>query len=374
LDTAAAGRSSVATLRAAAAHAEREATLGAYVAQAEARPVLEQGREALGRLVGVPADGVAFVESAEAANRALLDVWPLAPGDVVAVVPSEWGLNLHAFAERGLRVTQLAVDPGGVLDLAGLDRLLTTNPPAFVHLTQVTSHRPLVQPVAAAATLCRAVGVPLWVDAAQALGHVDTACGADVVYATSRKWLTGPRGVGMIGVAQAWWDALRVNPAELIRSDGDAPSPVRYLESGEANVAGRVGLCNAVREFIDDGPEAVWRRLSHVGRQTRAALADLPGWAVVAAPDGAGSSAGSSGNAGSSQDAGSAITALRPLDGQSVKETRTRLLAEHGIVTSAGHPARAPLEMTEWLLRVSPHVDCTPDDLARLRKALQSLS
>jgi hercynylcysteine S-oxide lyase len=53
-----------------------------------------------------------------------------------------------------------------------------------------------VQPVAAAAALCRAAGVPLWVDAAQALGHVDAACGADAVYATSRKWLTGPRGVG----------------------------------------------------------------------------------------------------------------------------------------------------------------------------------
>ena len=35
LDTAAAGRSSVATLRATAAHAEREATVSAYVAQAE---------------------------------------------------------------------------------------------------------------------------------------------------------------------------------------------------------------------------------------------------------------------------------------------------------------------------------------------------
>jgi hercynylcysteine S-oxide lyase len=38
LDSAAAGRSSVATLRATAAHAEREATVGAYVAQAEAGP------------------------------------------------------------------------------------------------------------------------------------------------------------------------------------------------------------------------------------------------------------------------------------------------------------------------------------------------
>jgi hercynylcysteine S-oxide lyase len=133
-------------------------------------------------------------------------------------------------------------------------------------------------------------------------------------------------------------------------------------------------LCNAIHEFLEDGPEAVWRQLGHVGRQTRQALADLPGWAVLPAPsDIAPDGPGSAQAAGSAQTAGSAITALRPVDGQSVKDTRNRLLSEHGIVTSACHPGRAPLEMTDWLLRVSPHVDCTPDDLARLRKALQPL-
>ena len=49
-DTAAAGRSSIATLRAAAAHAERESVVGAYVAQAEAEQVIEQGRADLANL------------------------------------------------------------------------------------------------------------------------------------------------------------------------------------------------------------------------------------------------------------------------------------------------------------------------------------
>ena len=88
----------------------------------------------------------------------------------------------------------------------------------MVHLTQVTSHRGLVQPVAEAAALCRAAGVPLWVDAAQALGHVDTACGADAIYATSRKWLTGPRGVGVIGVAEPWWDRLKISASGPVRA------------------------------------------------------------------------------------------------------------------------------------------------------------
>ena len=50
LDSAAAGRSSRATLAATAAHAEREATTGAYAAAAEAEPVLAAGQAGLARL------------------------------------------------------------------------------------------------------------------------------------------------------------------------------------------------------------------------------------------------------------------------------------------------------------------------------------
>ncbi|HEX5303094.1 MAG TPA: hypothetical protein VFW50_39485 [Streptosporangiaceae bacterium] len=53
LDTAAAGRSSRAVLAAAAAHAEREAQTGGYVAAAEAEPVLAEGRAALGKLLRI---------------------------------------------------------------------------------------------------------------------------------------------------------------------------------------------------------------------------------------------------------------------------------------------------------------------------------
>jgi pyridoxal 5-phosphate dependent beta-lyase len=358
LDTAAAGRSSAATLAASAAYAEREVTRGAYVAQAEAAPVLDAGRAELAALLGVPAAGLAFTESAESALDALLAAWPLRPGDTVAVAASEWGPNLHAFTERGLRLAEIPADAGGVADLTALERMLADKPPAVVHLDQVTSHRTLVQPVAAAAALCRAAGVPLWVDAAQALGHVDAACGADAIYATGRKWLTGPRGVGVLGVAEPWWDALRIPVSDLIAQTRPAgTSPLWLLMAREANVAAWVGLCTAVAEFTAVGPARVWDRLAAVGRLTRETLADLPGWSVTA-PAGA----------------GSAITALRPANGQDVPAVRARLLAEHAIVTTAGAPARAPREMTRPLLRISPHVDCTPEDLSRLRHALQALA
>ena len=359
LDTAAAGRSSLATLAATAAHAEREATSGAYVAQEEAEPLLAEGRANLARLLGVPAGGVAFVPSAQAALDTLLAIWPLREGDAVAVVPSEWGPNLDAFAAKGLRVTEVAAHGDGAVDLDALERMLAGNtpggPPAAVHLVQVTSHRGLVQPVAEAAARCRAAGVPLWVDAAQALGHVDTACGADAIYATSRKWLTGPRGVGVLGVAGPWWDRLRITAPELEKSIRPPDSsPLWLLDATEANVAAWVGLCTAVAEYLAAGPNRVWARLAEVGRQTREALAGLPGWAVadpVAAP--------------------SAIVALRATNGQDIGKTRSGLLP--GIVTTAASTLRAPRDMTEPLLRVSPHVDCTAGDLDRLRQALLAL-
>ena len=361
LDCAAAGRSSRATLAATAAHAEREATIGAYVAAAEAGPVLAEGLARLGDLLGVPAAGVTFVPSAEAALGTLLAIWPLREGGTVAVAPAEWGPNLHAFAALGLRITEIATVGDGAADLAALERILAGAPtrrPALVHLTQVTSHRGLVQPVAQAAALCRAAGVPLWVDAAQALGHVDTACGADAIYATGRKWLTGPRGVGMIGVAEPWWDRLRISAPDLIADSRPADSsPLWLIGATEDNVAAQIGLCTAVAEYLQAGPARVADRLAEVGRQTRQALAGLPGWQVADPPD-----------------VPSAIVALRAANGQDIPRTRARLLEEHGIVVTAGAVTRAPRDMTEPLLRISPHVDCTPEDLARLRQALLALA
>ena len=382
LDTAAAGRSSLATLAATAAHAEREAMAGAYVAAAEAAPVLAAGRAELARLLGVPAAGLAFVPNAEVALEALLLAWPFSEGDTVAVVRSEWGPNLHAFGVRGLRVTEIATADDGAVDLAGLESMLASAPPTLVHLTQVASHRPLVQPVAAVAALCHAAGVPLWVDAAQALGHVDTACGADAIYSTSRKWLTGPRGVGLIGVTERWWSQLTISASPLMAQARPADSsPLWLLEAGEANVAAWIGLCNAVQEYVQADPPRIWQRLAEVGQQTRQALADIPGW-TIAAPAALASNRGprlpapgtfaglpASGVA-SAEPSASAITSLRATHGQGITASRTRLLEEYGIVTTAAVVARAPRDMTESLLRISPHVDCTPEDLARLREAL----
>jgi pyridoxal 5-phosphate dependent beta-lyase len=351
VDSAAAGRSSFATIQAVTDHLHLEAEVGAYIAQASADAVLTALRGDVANLLGVETDGVAFVESASAALQALLGAWPLPDHAQVAVAPSEWAPNLAAFAARGLDVVELPTDGAGVVDPDGLGRLLAISRPALVHICQVAAHRGLVQPVADLARVCRAADVPLWVDAAQALGHVDVATDADVVYATSRKWLCGPRGVGMLGIASQWWPSLRVRHHVLAPIDEGV---ARALESDDAHIAGRVALATSIRQLRDIGASTVWQRLDEVGRLTRAALLDLPSWSVLDAN-------------------GTAITALRPTRGQDVAIVRARLLDEYGILATASTPARAPRDMTEPLLRLSPHVDCSSDQLGMIRTALHAI-
>ena len=348
LDSAACSRQSHRVLEAVAHHARHEAELGGYVAEATAEDLLQQGRSVIGGLVGMAAADVVFVESAQAALAALLTGWRLPAGARVACLPGEYAPNAAQLRAAGLSVEHLPVDDLGRADLDGVARLLAADPPRVVHLTHVASHRGVVQPAAEVAALCREAGVPLVLDAAQSLGHVDTDLGADVVYSTSRKWLAGPRGVGLLCVRPAVTAAL----TPLLTPPDDVP-PLRALESGEAHVAGRVGLVLAVGEHLAAGPVRVHERLAALGRTAREVLEGVAGWGVV-----------------EPLDEPTATTTLRPPDGVDVVTTRARLLTEHGIVTTAIGPQRAPDEMTGPVLRVSPHLDATVDDLEALAAAL----
>jgi hercynylcysteine S-oxide lyase len=195
------------------------------------------------------------------------------------------------------------------------------------------------------------LGLPLVVDAAQALGQVDCSAGADVIYASSRKWIAGPRGVGVLAVRPDLMQKLspRLPPPEWAAS----LSNVQKLELGEANIAARVGFSIAVGEHVASGPAAVRARLAEVGRISRTVLADVAGWRVAELVD-----------------EPSAITTLVPTDGADPAQIRGWLIAERRIVTTYAGIQRAPLELTTPVLRISPHVDTTVDDLETFAAAL----
>jgi hercynylcysteine S-oxide lyase len=349
LDSGACSRQSFAVIDATAQHARHEAEVGGYVAAEAAAPVLDAGRAAIGALTGMTGDDVVFTTGSNNALDILLSSWP---GErTIACLPGEYGPNLAIMAANGFQVSALPADGDGRLVVDDAARQLADNPPALVHLTALASHRGLAQPLAALAAVCGELGVPLVVDAAQALGQLDCAVGAAAVYSSSRKWIAGPRGVGMLAVRPELVERLR---PRLPPPEWGLPSTVmERLAHGEANVAARVGLSVALGEHLAAGPEQIRDRLAEVGRLTREALAEVSGWRVVEPAD-----------------EPTAITTLAPVDGAGPQKVRAWLAAERGIVTTYAEVQRAPFEMTAPVLRASPHVDSTAADLAQFAEAL----
>jgi hercynylcysteine S-oxide lyase len=349
LDSAACSRQSFAVMDAAAQHARHEAEVGGYVAAEAASPALDAGRAAIGALTGMSGSDVVFTTGSNDALDILLSSWS---GErTVACPPCEYGPNLAVMAANGFQIRPLPADGDGRLAVDGAARRLADDPPALVHLTPLASHRGLAQPLAEFAEVCRDLGLPLVVDAAQALGHLDCAVGAAAIYSSSRKWMAGPRGVGMLAIHRDL--AQRLRP-RLLPPEWGLPIPVmQSLELGEANVAARVAYSVALGEHLAAGPGQIRSRLAEVGRMTRTALADVNGWKVV-----------------EPLDEPTAITTLAPVAGADPQKVRAWLIAQRGIVTTYAEVQRAPFEMATPVLRASPHVDTTAEDLDQFAEAL----
>jgi pyridoxal 5-phosphate dependent beta-lyase len=350
LDSAACSRQSFAVIDAAARHARHEAEVGGYPAAEAAQPVLDAGRTAVAALAGMPEAEVVFTTGSLHALDLLLSSWPLG-GQTLACLPGEYGPNLALMAAHGFARRTLPTDDEGRVTVDEAAISLAADPPDLVHLTAVASHRGVVQPLPQIARLCSELGLPLVVDAAQALGQVDCAVGVDAAYASSRKWMAGPRGVGVLAVRPTLMQRLRprLPPPEWATS----LSVAQRLELGEANVAARVGFSVAIGEHVASGPASVRARLAEVGRASRSVLADVRGWRVV-----------------ESVDEPSAITTLAPVDCADTVKIRAWLIAERRILTTSAGIERAPGELTAPVLRISPHVDTTNDDLATFAAAL----
>lgn len=351
-DSGACSRQSFAAIDAAATHARHEAEVGGYVALDAAAPALDAGRAAVAALTGLPSANVIYTSGSGNALDLLLSSWP---GErTVACLVGEYGPNLAVMAANGFEVRALAVDGAGRLDVDAAARQLAADPPAIAHLTALASHRGVAQPLAEFAAVCRPAGIPLVVDAAQALGHLDCNVGVTAMYSSSRKWLAGPRGVGVLALADEL--AQRLQPRVPPPSWGLGIPAVQMLDGVESNAAARIGFSVAIGEHLAAGPEHVRARLAEVGGLSRQVLADTPGWRVV-----------------ESVDEPTAITTLEPVDGADPTTVRARLIAEHGIVTTACDVVRAPFEMTKPVLRISPHVDTGVDELEQFAEALRAV-
>jgi cysteine desulfurase/selenocysteine lyase len=274
-------------------HLRLEADIGGYEAQAAAADRLARTYTAVAELIGARPEDVALVDSHTTAWNAAVQALPVAEGERVLLTRAEYGANaitLLRLRERtGCELVLVDDDADGQVDLAAFEQALAAGPVAFASLVHVPTGSGLVNPAEDVGRLCRAAGVPLVLDACQSVGQLPVdveAIGCDVLAASGRKFLRGPRGTGFLYVRPELLPRLRPVQVDLHSAAWVAPEryevrdDVRRFELFEANIAARIGLGVAVDHALGWGLDAIAARAAAMAEGLRACLEVVDGVTV----------------------------------------------------------------------------------------------
>ncbi len=273
-------------------HLDLESRVGGYEAEALARRRIEATYDAVAALVNGHRDEIALVENATVAWRTAFYGLRFGPGDRILTSVAEYASNYIAYlqtvARTGAIVEVVPDDPDGQLDVAALGRMIDDRV-RLVAVTHVPTNGGLVNPAAAIGRVARAAGVPFLLDACQSVGQIPIdvdAIGCDMLSATGRKYLRGPRGTGFLWIRRSFWD--RVEPPMLdlhaatwvARDRYELRGDARRYENWEADVAARIGLGVAVDYALSLGIEEIALRVATLADRLRGRLAEIPGVTV----------------------------------------------------------------------------------------------
>ncbi|MBO2448220.1 aminotransferase class V-fold PLP-dependent enzyme [Actinomadura barringtoniae] len=345
-----------------------ESTIGGYEAAEVSADAVERFYDAIAGLIGAGRDEIAYIENATRAWDMAFYAIPFRTGDRILTTTSEYASNAIAYiqiaAARGVSVEVVPDDEHGTISLEALEAELAKGGVRLVAINHIPTHNGLVNPAAEVGRLARAAGALYLLDACQSVGQLPVdvnEIGCDMLSATGRKFLRGPRGTGFLYVRRDVLPGLKPPFLDLLsaewtgRESYELRDDARRFETWERYVAGQIGLGVAADYAVRLGLDAVHDRVGGLAARLREALAAKPG--VTLLDRGAHRS-------------GLVTFTLAGHESAAVKAA----LREHGVnvSTTDGSHQRFDAHAVPSAVRASPHYYNTEEEVERLVAALPS--
>ncbi|MEV8515559.1 aminotransferase class V-fold PLP-dependent enzyme [Dactylosporangium sp. NPDC051484] len=234
-----------------------------YTPSRRARQLLDAARESAAGVLGVRPDELHFTAGGtDAVRRAVAGVRRSRERRLVVHTAVEHSAVIKAAGDDAVSVP---VSRTGVVDLTALESALDSPEVALAAVQSANHEVGTVQPVAAAAGLCAAAGVPLLVDAAQSIGRAPLPAGWSLLAGSARKW-GGPAGVGLLAVRKGTrWE-----------------SP---WDEGTTDVPAVVAAAASLRAVAEEARFESVRQRALVDEIRRTVAATVPDVEVVGEPD-----------------------------------------------------------------------------------------
>ncbi|MFQ5888919.1 MAG: cysteine desulfurase [Gemmatimonadota bacterium] len=261
----------------------------------------EEARATVGRHIGANESAeVVFVRGTTEAINLVARSWGLAnlsEGDEILLTLMEHHSNLIPWQlvarDTGARLRFVDVTPDGRLAFDDYRRLLGKRT-RLVSLTHVSNTLGVVNPVAEVAAMAHEVGALCLVDGAQAAPHFELdmrALGCDF-YAFSGHKMCGPTGIGVLWARRELLEAMppyqgggmMISSVRLEESTW-AEVPHKF-EAGTPNVAGAVGLAEAIRYLEGLDMRAIRAYESELTAYGVERLREVPGLALYGPAEG----------------------------------------------------------------------------------------
>lgn len=269
------------------AHLKLEASIGGYEATAEKSDAIDAVYTSVAKLINASADEIAIVENATVGWAMAFYAIDFKPGDRILTVEAEYVSNyiayLHMAEQKGVAIEVIPSGDNGDLRLDILENMIDDKV-KLISATHVPTNSGLVNTISKIGEIAKQHNVLFLVDACQSAGQMPIdveEIGCDMLSATSRKYLRGPRGVGFLYVRHSVIKDL--HPPIVDLRSATWKSAVEYelrpdakrFENWEGNYAAKLGFGAAVDYALDLGLENIKEHIDVLASHMRGKLKTL---------------------------------------------------------------------------------------------------